>query len=88
MPLAAVTMPARLRRHLAADGVAGMLASAAGWVTGRVLASLPAVPGVGGAAAVSVGLGELAGHVFGHGLTPWVAITVGGVFALVLDRQI
>lgn len=86
--MAVLTVPARFRRHLSADGTVGVLASAAGWVTGRILASLPAVPGVGGAAAVSLGLGELAGHVFGHGLTPWVAITAGGLFALLLDRRI
>ena len=81
-------MPARLRRHLRADGAAGALASAAGWVTGRVLAVRHLVPGIGGALMVSLGAGGFAGHVFGHGLTPWVAVTVGGVFALVLDRKI
>lgn len=86
--LAVVTVPARLRRHLSADGLAGALAAAAGWVTGRFLQALPKVPGVGGAVMVSLASGELAGHVFGHGLTPWVAVGAGGLFALALDRQI
>ena len=81
-------MPARLRRHLRADGAAGVLASAAGRVAGRVLAVRHLVPGVGGALMVSVGAGGFAGHVFGHGLTPWVAVTAGGMFALALDRRI
>ncbi len=46
------------------------------------------VPGIGGAAAVSAGLGGIAGHLFGHGLTPWVAATVAGVFALMIDRNL
>ena len=79
-----VAVPVRLR----GDGPLGAVAAAAGWLTGRVLLSLPAVPGLAGAAMVSVGLGELAGHVFGHGLTPWVAVITGGVFALLLDRKI
>ena len=73
---------------LRADGPAGVLADVAGWLTGRVLLSLPAVPGLAGAGMVSLGLGELAGHVFGHGLTPWVSVAVGGVFALMLDRRL
>jgi hypothetical protein len=84
----AVPVPARFRRHLRPEGAAGVLAAAAGWVTGRVLLALPSVPGVAGAAMVSLGAGEFAGHVFGHGLAPWVGIVVGGVFALVLDRRI
>ena len=40
------------------------------------------VPGLAGAAALSVGLGQVAGHVFGHGLTWWVALAAGGVFVL------
>ncbi len=77
-----------LREHLRPRAAAGPLASAAGWTAGRVLALLPLVPGVAGAAMISAGAGEVAGHVFGHGLTPWVAVTLGGVFALLLDRRI
>jgi hypothetical protein len=55
------------------------LATLAG-VLVRVLRQV--LPGLLGAAAVSAGLGELAGHVFGHGLAPWVALLVAGVFAL------
>lgn len=83
-----VPVPVRLRRHLRADGVAGALAAGFGHVTGRVLAALPAVPGLAGAVMISLAAGEFAGHVFGHGLAPWVGIGVGGVFALVLDRKI
>jgi hypothetical protein len=40
------------------------------------------LPGLTGATAVSVGAGEITGHVFGRGLAPWVALVVAGVFAL------
>lgn len=83
----ALSVPA-FRRHLSADGLLGALTSAAGAAAGRVLAVRHLVPGVAGGVMMSFGLGELAGHVFGHGLTPWVAVTVAGVFALALDRQI
>ena len=65
-----------------------MLAAAAGHVSGRVLSVRRVVPGLAGAAMVSVGAGELTGHIFGRGLAPWAAIAVGGVFALLLDRQL
>ena len=49
----------------------------------RVLRPLGRVlPGVAGAAAVAVGLGQVAGHVFGHGLALWAGLAVGGGFAL------
>lgn len=67
---------------------AGSAADAAGRATGRFLASLPLVPGLAGAAVFSLGIGEIAGHLLGRGLTPWVALTVGGAFALWLDRKI
>jgi hypothetical protein len=70
------------------DALLGALATAAGKVTGRALRIAPTVPGVAGAAALSVCTGGLAGHVFGHGLTPWVAGLVGGVFLLLLDRRL
>jgi hypothetical protein len=50
--------------------------------------AVPFVPGVGGAAGFSVALGEVAGHVFGHGLALWVALLTGSVFLLAMDRQI
>lgn len=78
----------RRRRRLSLSSVAGPLADVAGWSVGRVLSLLPTVPGVAGAAMVSLGLGELAGHVFGHGLAPWVAITAGGAFALWLGSEV
>jgi len=81
-------MPVRLRRHLSASPVTGAAVTVAGFVTGLLLLAAPKVPGVAGAAAVSLSAGEFAGHVFGHGLTPWVGLAVGGVFALLLDRRI
>lgn len=77
-----------MRRRLRVRDAAGPLADAAGWTVGRALSLLPLLPGTAGAAMISVGSGEFAGHVFGHGLAPWVAVTVGGVFALLLDRRI
>ena len=44
--------------------------------------ALRAAPGVLGAAAIAVGLGEVAGRVWGRGLTWWVALAVAGGFAL------
>jgi hypothetical protein len=49
--------------------------------------ALRALPGVAGAAAVAVGLGEVAGH-YQRGLTWWVACVIGGVFALGFAREI
>lgn len=40
------------------------------------------------AAAVSVGLGQLAGHVFGRGLAPWVALAVAGGFGLWMATEL
>jgi len=40
------------------------------------------------AAAVSAGLGELAGHVFGRGLAPWVALAIAGVFGLWMSSEL
>jgi hypothetical protein len=47
-----------------------------------------ALPGVLGMAAVSVGAGELAGHIFGRGLSPWVGLVVAGGFALVAGAEV
>ena len=46
------------------------------------------VPGLAGAAGTAIGLGQVAGHVWGRGLTWWVALTVGGVFALLIGREV
>jgi len=40
------------------------------------------------AAAVSAGLGELAGHLFGRGLAPWVALTLAGGFGLWIASEL
>lgn len=89
-PYCVASLPAvRLRTRLPSfAGLAGVLADAAGTVTGTFLRLKRLVPGLAGGAGLSVGLGEGAGHVFGHGLTPWVALTVAGVFALALDRRL
>lgn len=68
--------------------VAGIAATAAGWLTGRTILALPSVPGLAGAALVSLGAGEVASHVFGHGLAPWVTVLVAGGFGLLRDRRI
>ena len=44
--------------------------------------------GPAAAAAVSIGLGELAGHVFGRGLAPWVGLLVAGGFGLWMAREL
>lgn len=86
-----MTVPGRSWRDQlrgVASAVTGKTAEVAGWVTGRSLMATRALPGIAGAAAVSVGTGELASHVFGHGLAPWVALLAAGVFALALDKRI
>jgi hypothetical protein len=40
------------------------------------------LPGLAGAALVSLGAGMVAGHVFGHGLALWVALALSGGFLL------
>lgn len=77
-----------LRRHLSADGIAGAFAAAAGWVSGRCLSVRHLLPGIAGGMAVSLGAGEVCGHVFGHGLVPWVTVLTAGVFALALDKRL
>lgn len=71
------------RRQLL-PGLLGSLATAAGTAV-RWSMSLP---GLLGAAGMSVAAGEIIGHVFGHGLTPWVALAVGAGFALRLDWRL
>lgn len=77
----------RARHAESGPKVLGM-AERLGVLTGRVLAIAPSLPGLAGAAAVSAGSGFAVSHVFGHGLAPWVGLTVGGVFALLLDRRL
>ena len=58
-------------------------------ITRRALRkALSVVPGLAGAAGTAVGLGQVAGHVWGRGLTWWVALTVGGVFALWISADL
>ena len=64
--------------------ILGTAAAAAG----TALRGWRIVPGVAGAAAVSVAIGELTGHLFGHGLTPWVALLAGGAFALLFGTEV
>jgi len=68
-------MPARLRRHLRADGAIGHLAAAAGWVTGRAALSLAKVPSLAGAAMVSLGAAMVylpAGVIAGGAFLLWM----------------
>ena len=50
--------------------------------------SIRALPAAVMVAGVSLGLGEITGHVFGHGLTPWVTLLAVGVFGGLIDRQL
>lgn len=61
---------------------------AAIWAGTAVRVGRQVLPGVAGAAAVSVGLGELAGHLWGHGIAPWVALPLGGMFALWFGAEV
>ncbi len=86
--MAAVPL-ARVPRFGAARArVLAAVATVAGSVTGRALRVAPTVPGLAGAAAVSVCTGEVASHVFGHGLAPWIGGLLGGLFLLVIDKRI
>jgi hypothetical protein len=49
---------------------------------------LLAAPGLAGAAAIAVGAGEVAGHVFGHGLALWAGLLVGGVFLVRIGAEV
>jgi hypothetical protein len=67
------------------------MVTAARWAGTAVRLTRPlfrSVPGILGAAAVSLGAGELAGHIFGRGLAPWAALTVAGGFALWIGAAI
>jgi len=76
----------RWRRRLLR--VADTAATPAGTAVGRSLASLPLLPGILGAIGLSIAAGEIAGHVFGHGLAPWVGLAVSCMFGLLLDRKL
>jgi hypothetical protein len=68
--------------------IAGPLADAAGYATGRALSLLPLVPGLGGAGAVTFGAAVLV-HSAWHWIPVYaVATVVGGAFALLLDRRL
>ena len=63
--------------------VAARLAGTVVRITRRGLRkALSVVPGLAGAGGIAIGLGEVAGHVWQRGLTWWVALVVGGAFAL------
>lgn len=47
-----------------------------------------AAPGLAGAAGIAVGLGQVAGHVFGRGLTWWVAAAIGGAFLVRIGAEV
>ena len=81
-----LTMPIRARN--ARDAVLGRLAVAAGRLVNRARRSMPMWPGIAGAACISIGLGEVTGHIFGRGLAPWVALLAAGVFALWLGSEV
>lgn len=72
--------------------MAGMAASAAGHVLRvarvPVRRGLPMVPGAAGAVLAAVGGGEVAGHVFGRGLSPWCSLVIGSVFLLRLGAEL
>lgn len=73
--------------------VAGHAATAAGTLVrmargrrGRLFARM--FPGLAGAALAAVGAGQLVGHVFGHGVAPWVACCVAAVFLLRMGSEL
>lgn len=49
---------------------------------------LPAVPGLASGVLASVGGGEVIGHVFGRGLSPWCAIVIGAVYLARLGSEL
>jgi len=46
------------------------------------------VPGLAGAALVSTGLGQAAGHVFHRGLSIWVTCIVAGAFLIRVGAEV
>ena len=49
--------------------------------------ALRAAPGLVGAAAIAIGIGQVAGH-YAAGLAWWVALGVGGVFVLWFGAEV
>lgn len=45
------------------------------------------LPGLAGAALVSLGAGMVVGHVFGHGLALWAVLALSGGFILVFSAE-
>jgi hypothetical protein len=69
----------RVRRPLVA--AARWTGTAVRWGVHRSL------PGMTGAACVSVAAGAIAGHIWHRGLWPWVSLAVAGAFALWIGRE-
>lgn len=46
------------------------------------------LPGLAGAALVSLGGGELAGQAFGRGVALWASLALAGVFVLVFAAEV
>jgi hypothetical protein len=86
--MTAAAVPARARFAEARQRLMIRVAVAAGTAVRVVRGPARSLPGLGGAAGFSVGVGEIAGHVFGHGLAPWVGLAVGSVFALWLGAEL
>lgn len=76
----------RLGRAVAA--LLGTAAVGLGRLIGVARLAVPFVPGTAGAAGLSLAVGEIAGHVFGHGLSPWVALLAGALFCLRIDGRV
>jgi hypothetical protein len=49
---------------------------------------LPAVPGPASGVLAAVGGGEVIGHVFGRGLSPWCSLVIGSVFLARLGAEL
>ena len=76
------------RRRWTWRGLLDRAATPAGVVAGTVLGWSRTVPGIGGAAAVTFGAAGAA-HAIWHWLPVlYPALVIGGVFALLLDRQL
>ena len=79
-------LPASWRKVL--HGWADAAARPAGVVVGRALRWSAAVPGVAGAAAVSIGAAMIVHGVFHQVPGVGVAAAVGGLFCLLMDRNL
>jgi hypothetical protein len=76
----------RLRGHLRALGRRGALAVAG--PAGTLVRWSASVPGVAGAAGVTIGAAMIVHGVFGQVPELGAALAVGGVFGLLMDRRI